>query len=225
MPRTARPLFYGVTLLLGAAALTGCTPNANTASTGAGQKPVAATQSTGTRAAAAKPTAAAAAKPTAAAAAKSVVSDVSELKKLGITLNEGVLIDVADDGLDRYLAIGKGGVVDFTGTRTSAEDNKMMSLKPARVADKSLRNRVVIAPPFYNEDLGAGSCVADTARGKLRLATCKAGTADQTWKVVPAGDSGQFELHGAHTTIRVDKGKITTGARGYVGLQTIAFAE
>jgi hypothetical protein len=225
-------LFYGVTLLLGAAALTGCTPNANTASTGAGQKPVAATQSTGTRAAAAKPTAAAtkpaaaaAAKPTAAAAAKSVVSDVSELKSLGITLNEGVLIDVADDGLDRYLAVSEGGVVDFTGTRTSREDNKMMELKPARVAKKSLRNRVVIAPPFYNEDLGAGSCVADTAPGKLRLATCKAKTANQTWKVVPAGDSGQFELHGAHTKIRVDKGKITTGARGYVGLQTIAFAK
>jgi hypothetical protein len=101
----------------------------------------------------------------------------------------------------------------------------MMELKPARVAKKSLRNRVVIAPPFYNEDLGPGYCVADTAPGKLRLATCKAKTANQTWKVVPAGDSGQFELHGAHTKIRVDKGKITTGARGYVGLQTIAFAK
>ncbi len=216
MPRTARPLFYSVTFMLGAAALTGCAPaDADTASTGAGQGPVVATQSAGT----------AGGTTVAAAAAKSVISDVSQLKTLGITLNAGMLIDVADDGLDRYLAVGKGGAVDFTGTRSSADDNKMMSLKPARVASKSLRNRVVIAPPFYNEDLGAGSCIADTAPGKLRLATCKAAAANQTWTVVPAGDSGQFELHGMHTPIRVNNGKITTDSQGFVGLQTITFPE
>jgi hypothetical protein len=100
-----------------------------------------------------------------------------------------------------------------------------MELKPARVAKKSLRNRVVIAPPFYNEDLGPGYCVADTAPGKLRLATCKAGTPDQTWNVIPAGDSGQFELHGVHTAIRVENGKITTDGQGFVGLQTTTFGE
>jgi hypothetical protein len=42
--------------------------------------------------------------------------------------------------------------------------------------------------------------------------------------VVPAGDSGQFELHGAHTKIRVNKGEITTGKKGYVGLQTLNFS-
>jgi hypothetical protein len=155
--------------------------------------------------------------------AKLVASDVSQLKQLGITLNAGVLIDVADDGLDRYLAIGENGVVDFTGTTRT--DNTMMALKPAQVTNKNLDNRVVIAPPFYNEDLGAGSCIADTAPGTLRLATCQAGAANQTWNVVPVGDSGQFELHGAHTAIRVDNGKIITDGQGFVGLQTIAFAE
>ena len=152
-----------------------------------------------------------------------VTSDVSQLKSLGITLDEGVLIDVADDGLDRYLEIGENGV-DFTGT--SKKDTTMMALKPARVAKRTedTKNRVVIAPPFWNEDVGTGSCVVDKSRGVLDLATCKAGALDQIWEVVPAGDSGQFELHGAHTDIRVEAGKITTDGQGYVGLQTIKFA-
>lgn len=164
--------------------------------------------------------------PVAAVKVKRVTSDVSQLKKLGIQINESVLIDVADDGRDRYLNIGAGGVLDFTGTPKSDDANKMMSLKPAKVVKKKkpAKNRVVIAPPFYNEDLGPGSCVADIKKGVLRLATCKVGAANQIWHVVPAGDSGQFELHGAHTKIRVHKGKITTGRKGYVGLQTIDFA-
>jgi len=155
-----------------------------------------------------------------------VTSNVSQLKKLGIQINESVLIDVADDGLDRYMSIGKGGKVNFTGRPSSPDDSKMMSLQPAKVAKKAkpARNRVVIAPPFYNEDLGKGSCVADVKKGKLKLATCKVGAANQTWHVIPAGDSGQFELHGKYTKIRVNKGKITTGKKGYVGLQTIDFA-
>ncbi len=153
--------------------------------------------------------------------AKTVTSNVSQLTRLGIDLNVGVLIDVADDGQDRYLEIGTDGVVDFTGTTRT--DNTMMALKPAKLAKKST-NRVVIAPPFYNEDLGTGSCVADTAPGKLRLAPCDPGATNQTWEVIPAGDSGQFELHGAFTQIRVDNGKIITNGQGYVGLQTIKFA-
>jgi hypothetical protein len=156
---------------------------------------------------------------------KRVTSDVSQLKKLGIQINGSVLIDVADDGLDRYLSVGDGGTVDFTGTPTSDETNRMMSLKPAKVLKKAhpAKNRVVIAPPFYNEDLGKGSCVADIKKGVLQLATCKVGAANQIWHVIPAGDSGQFELHGAHTKIRVNKGTITTGKKGYVGLQTLDF--
>jgi hypothetical protein len=157
---------------------------------------------------------------------KWVTSDVSQLEDLGIQINESVLIDVADDGLNRYLSVGQGGVVDFTGTPTSDDANKMMFLKPAKVVKKAkpAKNRVVIAPPFYNEDLGPGSCVADTKKHILRLATCKKGAKTQTWHVIPAGDSGQFELHGAYTKIRVNNGRITTGDKGYVGLQTIDFS-
>jgi hypothetical protein len=158
------------------------------------------------------------------ATAKTVTSNVSQLRSLGIDLNVGVLIDVADDGLDRYLEIGAGGVVDFTGS--SKTDNTMMALKPAQVAKntESTKNRVVIAPPFYNEDVGPGQCVTDTAPGTLRLATCDVAAANQIWQVIPGGDSGLFELHGVHTDIRVDNGRITTGSQGYVGLQTITFA-
>ncbi|TCB97190.1 hypothetical protein E0H26_13015 [Micromonospora zingiberis] len=151
-------------------------------------------------------------------------SDVSVLKRLGVEFNVGVLIDVADDGLDRYMEVGPNGVVDFTGT--SRTDNTMMALKPARVPSRTdeTKNRVVIAPPFYNEDLGPGQCVTDTAPGVLKLQTCEPGSAAQTWQVYPAGDSGQFELHGPKTVIRVNEGKITSG-EGYVGLQTITFAD
>jgi hypothetical protein len=149
-----------------------------------------------------------------------VTSDVSQLVRLGIDLNVSVFIDVADDGLERYLAIGKGGVVNFTGTKTTRMDNSMMAFKPAKLAKKST-NRVVIAPPFYNEDLGTGSCVADTATGKLRLKPCSDKAANQVWQILPAGDSGQFELHGVHTEIRVDNGRITAQGQGFVGLQTI----
>ncbi len=151
---------------------------------------------------------------------KMVTSNVSQLARLGIDLDVSVFIDVADDGLERYLAIGKGGVVNFTGTKTTRVDNTMMAFKPAKLAKKST-NRVVIAPPFYNEDLGTGSCVADTAPGKLRLKPCSAKAANQVWHILPAGGSGQFELRGVHTEIRVDNGKIITNGQGYVGLQTI----
>jgi hypothetical protein len=150
---------------------------------------------------------------------KPVTSDLSQLKSFGIDLFEGVLIDVADDGEDRYLQIGKNSV-DFTGT--SKIDSTMMSLKAAPVREK---NRVLIQPPFWNEDLGAGHCVADTTGAPLKLEVCKTGRAAQIWEVRPAGDSGQFELHGIHGVVRVDNGKITTGGTGRTGLQTIPFAD
>jgi hypothetical protein len=155
---------------------------------------------------------------------KLVSSDVSQLKSLGIIMNDGVLIDVADDGLDRYLEVGEGSV-DFTGT--SKKDTTMMAFQPAKVPKRTddTKNKVVIAPPFWNEDLGAGSCVNDESPGHLGLDTCEDGALDQIWEVVPAGDSGQFELHGAHTEIRVEKGLITVGDKGYVGLQTIKYGD
>jgi hypothetical protein len=218
--------------LVAAVALTGCADRSegivSAVATGTASQPSAtAASSPKATVSESTPEATAKARPpkTAPVSTRMLSSDVSQLKSLGIAINGGVLIDVADDGLDRYLEIGKAGAIDFTGTGRT--DNTMMSLKPAPVRQRTeaTRNRVVIAPPFYNEDLGAGSCVADTAAGVLRLAECHAGAADQVWQVIPAGDSGQFELHGANTEIRVNEGRITTGTRGYVGLQTLEFAE
>ena len=149
----------------------------------------------------------------------SATSDVSQLKRAGIDLGAGALIDVADDGADRFLQVGKNGVVDFTGTAKT--DSTMMSLQAAPVRAS---NRVVIKPPFWNEDLGDGQCVADTAGAPLKLETCEAGKASQIWRVALAGDSGQFELHGAYGVIRVDEGRITGDGTGRTGLQVLPYA-
>ncbi|MBB5867168.1 hypothetical protein F4553_000547 [Allocatelliglobosispora scoriae] len=149
-----------------------------------------------------------------------VVSDVSKLVRAGVDLRVGVLIDVADDGVDRFLEVGTGGVVDFTGT--SRTDSTMMSLHAAPVAGQNL---VVIKPPFWNEEVGPGYCVADTTGAALRLDPCRPGDREQTWRVVLAGDSGQFELEGAHGIIHVENGLITTADRGRTGLQTIRYAQ
>ena len=104
----------------------------------------------------------------------------------------------------------------------------MMSLKAATVAanTEATRNRVIIQPPFWNEDAeGPGYCVADTPGAPLNLEPCDAGRTAQVWTVVPAGDSGQFELNGRYGIVRVNDGTITTGQTGRTGLQTIPFAE
>ncbi|SNY25971.1 hypothetical protein [Paractinoplanes atraurantiacus] len=156
--------------------------------------------------------------PTEAPPAESAESDLSALTRIGIDVDKGVVIDVADDGVDRFMQVGKNGVVDFTGTIHT--DSTMMSLKAAPV---SAKNRVVIKPPFWNEGAGAGSCVADTSGAALKLETCRSGDTAQIWQVVPAGDSGQFELKGAFGILSVDNGELTTGG-GRTGLQTVDFA-
>jgi hypothetical protein len=159
-------------------------------------------------------------KPKAPAGGKaSAKSNLSALRSAGIKSGASILLDVADDGVDRFLQVGDTGVVDFTGTTRT--DNTMMSLEPAAV---SAANRVVIKPPFFNEDLGDGSCVADTADAPLKLETCKPGKASQIWRVALAGDSGQFELHGAYGVIRVEGGRITADENGRTGLQVLPFA-
>ena len=156
----------------------------------------------------------------AASPAAPVTSDVSQLERLGSVIGKNVLIDVADDGEDRFLEVGFRGLLDFTGTDRS--DTTMMSLKPAATAEK---NRVVIRPPFWNEDLGDGYCAADTPGSLVKLEVCRPDRAEHIWHVVPAGDSGQFELHGRFKVIRVDEGRITTGPQGRTGLQTIPYAD
>jgi hypothetical protein len=215
-----RSIIAGAVALVGAAALSACAnsaPTPGSASSGAPAAAPATTAATTTPAApeatpaTTKGTAGAPPKATTKPPTKAPTSDLTQLKRLGITVDKGVLIDVADDGLDRYLAIGKNGVVDFTGTTRT--DATMMSLKAAPVSQK---NRVVIKPPFYNEDLGAGSCVASASGATLKLETCVTGKTSQIWTIVPAGDSGQFELHGSNGVVRVN---------GRVGLQTIAYAQ
>ncbi|GAA2554650.1 hypothetical protein GCM10010435_26450 [Winogradskya consettensis] len=219
------------TIITGAAALALLSACANATPTASA--PAASTAPTSPAAAIATEMATAAATPTKAAtkaatktatktatkaATRAATSDLSQLERLGIDVGEGVLIDVADDGEDRYLQVGRNGV-DFTGT--SRTDSTMMALKAAPV---SAKNRVLIKPPFFNEDLGKGSCVADTKGAALALETCQAGRAAQIWTVVPGGDSGQFELKGAYGIVTVDNGRITTGGSGRTGLQTIPFS-
>ncbi|MFI5932209.1 hypothetical protein [Actinoplanes sp. NPDC051494] len=139
-------------------------------------------------------------------------SDVSQLRELGIDLETAVLLDIADDGVDRWMQAGAGDVVDFTGTARDATTE--MELRPAPV---SARNRVTIALPAR-----PGMCVAATTGVTLTLTTCRDGDATQTWRVVPAGDSGQFELEGSNGILRVEDGRLVAPDRsGRTGIQTL----
>ncbi|MGW0504444.1 hypothetical protein [Micromonospora sp. NPDC003241] len=147
-----------------------------------------------------------------------VTSDLSGLRITGIKAGKSVLIDVAGDDADRFLQVGQGAV-DFTGTDRT--DSTMMALYPAAV---SAANRVVIKPPFWNEEVGGGYCVADTAGAALKLENCQDGKTSQIWRVALAGDSGLFELHGAHGVIGVKNGRITASGDGDTGLQVLPYA-
>ncbi len=139
-------------------------------------------------------------------------SDVSQLRQFGIDLRTGVLIDVADDGVDRWMQFRDDGTVDFTGT--ARDDSTRMVLYPAPT---TAANRVQIVPKAFGN-----LCVAATAAPPLKLVPCAVNDATQVWRVVPAGDSGQFELEGAYGILRVDQGLINTSG-GFSGMQTIRF--
>ena len=142
----------------------------------------------------------------------SVAADLTQLEELGVDLEVDVMIDVADDGVDRFLQVGPDDVVDFTGTARS--DSTRMRLRAAPTTGK---NEVWITPPAWNE------CVTDTSGAALTLQPCRLGDESQVWRLVPAGDSGQFELDGRYGVVRVEEGLITTGESGRVGLQTLRF--
>ncbi|MDG4824746.1 hypothetical protein O7635_23090 [Asanoa sp. WMMD1127] len=162
--------------------------------------------------ASASPTVSAAPSPSATPPPSSTVeSDLTQLTAIGIDLGTGVLLDVADDGLDLFLEARDDGSVDFTGTPRSRSTT--MELRPAQV---TARNRVVIMPPSH-----IGSCVTDTPGSALTLAPCVPGDESQTWRIVPAGDSGQFELEGRYGIIHVGDRGITADGSGRTGLQTI----
>ncbi|GIF40156.1 hypothetical protein [Actinoplanes xinjiangensis] len=145
---------------------------------------------------------------------RTVTSDVSRLRELGVDLDTGVLIDVADDAVDRWMAVGPGDVVDFTGAARDASTG--MSLVPAPV---TARDRVIIVPVAR-----PGWCVTDTSGVPLALQPCRDGDPTQTWEVVPAGDSGQINLRGPDGDLRVgDDGLVPPDESGRSGLQTIPF--
>jgi hypothetical protein len=143
---------------------------------------------------------------------KPATSDLSGLRITDIRAGKSILLDVADDDEDRYLQVGDNGQVGFTGT--SRTDTTMMSLHAAPVAAD---NRVVIKPPFWNEDLGDGYCVASAPKSALKLEVCKPGKASQIWRVQLAGDSGLFELHGTNGIMK--------SAGGRTALQVLPYAE
>ncbi|HWS35723.1 MAG TPA: hypothetical protein VN408_23655 [Actinoplanes sp.] len=139
-------------------------------------------------------------------------SDVSKLREIGITLEAGTVLDVSDDGVPGWLAVDPGGTVDFTGSVKDASTEMSLLPAPVRQAD-----RVVIVPVAT-----PGRCVTDTGGLPLVLQPCRDGAAEQTWEVVPAGDSGLFNLIGPHGELRTDgTGMVRSG--GWSGVQTIPF--
>ncbi|GAA2706704.1 hypothetical protein [Actinoplanes palleronii] len=146
-------------------------------------------------------------------AVPSVTSNLSQLKRFGVDFNTGVLIDVADDGVAHWMQVGADDVVDFTGGVKDASTE--MSLLPASTTTP---NSVVVVPVARPD-----SCVTDTPDVPLRLQPCQDGDPAQIWELVPAGDSGQFEMKGAYGTLRVDDKLVEEQQTGWVGMQTINF--
>src|SRR5689334_18358512 len=87
-----------------------------------------------------------------AAPTSTVKSDLTGLRRIGVDLDRGVLIDVADDGVDRWMQVGAGDVVDFTGSAKDASTEMELTAAPVRGT-----NQVVIVPVAR-----PGECVADT---------------------------------------------------------------
>ncbi|WP_067500113.1 hypothetical protein [Actinoplanes sp. TFC3] len=142
------------------------------------------------------------------------LSDVSQLGELGIDIEKDVIIDVADDGQDRWLQTGAGDVADFTGT--AKDDSTRMQLRRAATR---VPNLVTINPSAR-----PGWCVTDTEGTVLALQQCVSGTEAQLWEVVAAGDSGQFNLRGQYGILTIDQRLVPEDQGGaWTGLQTIPF--
>jgi len=153
---------------------------------------------------------------------KLVDANLSQLKGFAIDVGVPVVITTTlDSGAEHHLKAHPDGSVDFTGTAPT--ESTRMTLRPAKVRKRTEENRnhiVIVASPTAAAS-GPESCVTDERRGVLRMQPCRPGAATQSWRLVPAGDSGLFELTGAHTALRVDNGKIVEEG-GWTGFQTIA---
>ncbi|AGZ39404.1 hypothetical protein [Actinoplanes friuliensis] len=151
-----------------------------------------------------------------------VDADLSQLKNYSIDLAVPVVITTsADAGTEYHLDAHPDGRIDFTGTAVT--ETTRMTVKPAKVRKRTekTRNTVMIVATPKVAGSAPESCVTDKSEGVLRMDPCRPGDATQSWRLVPAGDSGLFELNGKNTAVRVDEGKLVKEG-GYSALQTIA---
>ena len=153
---------------------------------------------------------------------KLVDANVADLKGLSVDIGVPVVITTTlDAGDERYLGARPDGSVDFSGTAVT--ENTRMTLRPAKVRKRTEENRnnvTIVATPVA-EGSGPESCVTDESERVLRMKPCRAGDAEQAWRLIPAGDSGLFEMRGAHTEIEVDEGELVE-EDGWTALQTTA---
>jgi hypothetical protein len=153
---------------------------------------------------------------------KLVKSDMSELENFAIDFGVPVVITTSGDAGDEYvLDAHPDGSVDFTGTAVT--ETTRMTMRPAKVRKRTERNKnsvIIVASPATTTS-APESCVTDEREGVLTMQPCEPGAAAQSWRLVPYGDSGMFELNGAHTAIEVDEGKIVK-EDGWSALQATA---
>ncbi|MET3424663.1 serine/threonine protein kinase [Actinoplanes tereljensis] len=153
---------------------------------------------------------------------KLVDANVSALKSYAIDLGVPVVITTSlDAGAEYHLDAHPDGTVDFTGTAVT--ETTRMTLKPAKVRKRTNDNQnhvIIVASPAAGTS-GPESCVTDERKGILRMQPCRPGDVTQSWHLIPAGDSGLFELTGAHTAVQVDRGQIVEDG-GWAAFQTEA---
>ncbi|MET0424767.1 MAG: hypothetical protein ABW046_12875 [Actinoplanes sp.] len=140
---------------------------------------------------------------------KLVNADVTALKYFDIDFGVPVVIvALAGEGIEYHMRSRPDGSVDFSGTADT--ESARMTLKAAKVRKRTEENQntiVIVSSPVIAAS-GPATCVTDEREAVLKMEPCRPGDATQAWRLTPAGDSGLFELTGAHTAVRVDKGKI-----------------
>jgi hypothetical protein len=152
-------------------------------------------------------------------------ANLAQLKNYDVDLGVPVAIGTTLDAGEpkHYLGSHPDGSVDFTGT--AVNESTRMTIRPAKVRKRTDDNRntvVLVATPKIAGS-GPESCVSDNGVRVLRLEPCRPGDAAQSWKLTPEGDSGLFSLHGRHTGIEVNEGRMVAGG-GWAGLETTALA-
>jgi eukaryotic-like serine/threonine-protein kinase len=155
---------------------------------------------------------------------KLVDADLSGLKNSSIDLGVPVVIILTlDSGGKHHLTSHPDGSADFTGTAVT--ESTRMTIKPAKVrqrADANKNHVVIVASPKVAAP-GPATCLTDVRETVLRMDVCRPGGANQSWRLTPFGDSGAFELTGAHTAIRSENGPVIKDG-GWSAFQTIAVA-